>query len=145
LKKLYRSLAKAMHPDLADGEQDRQRRHEFMIRVNEAYARSDEAGLRGILVQWQHSPEVVKGDSVAAELVRAIRKIARAQARLRTIDEEMRKLKASEIYLLKSKVDEAAKSGRNMLNELAARIDRDIRMTRERLPAYERAGKGEPG
>jgi len=47
LKKLYREVAKRVHPDLATEESERQRRHELMAEANRAYAEGDEARLHG--------------------------------------------------------------------------------------------------
>jgi len=138
LKKLYRAVAKAMHPDLADGEDDRTRRHMFMVRVNEVYARGDEERLHAILLEWEHSPEFVKGDSVAAELVRMIRKIARGEERLETIHAEMDKLTHCELYLLKAKVEEAEKSGRDLLGELSVQVTQEVQEARTRLEDYQK-------
>ena len=41
LKRLYRDVAKAMHPDLADNDEERGHRHVFMSRANEAYEASN--------------------------------------------------------------------------------------------------------
>lgn len=86
LKKLYREAAKAIHPDLATDDAERARRQKIMAEVNDAYAEGDEERLRAILRHWEASPESVKGEGAAAELVRTIRKIAQAQHRLRAIE-----------------------------------------------------------
>jgi hypothetical protein len=137
LKTLYRSAAKALHPDLADGEADRQRRHQFMIRVNEAYSKGDEQKISAILTEWQHSPEYVKGDSVAAELVRMIRKLARGQERIRGIEEQMQKMKKGELFLLKIRVEKEEAGGRDLLDELASEVANEIREARKRLEQLE--------
>ena len=46
LKTLYRTLARRLHPDLAATDAERERRHEWMARVNEAYRRQDAEALR---------------------------------------------------------------------------------------------------
>lgn len=46
-RKLFRELVRKAHPDLAQDEDERKRRDEFITRVNAAYARGDEALLRG--------------------------------------------------------------------------------------------------
>jgi DnaJ-class molecular chaperone len=49
LQKLYRQVAKAMHPDLGTDDKDRARRNTFMARANEAYEKGSEASLKTIL------------------------------------------------------------------------------------------------
>lgn len=55
-RKLYRELARKAHPDLAQEEGERQRREEFITRVNAAYARGDEAMLRELSEEWAAGP-----------------------------------------------------------------------------------------
>ncbi|MGW6061142.1 hypothetical protein [Streptomyces sp. NPDC055189] len=55
-RKLYRELVRKSHPDLAQDDQERGRRDEFITRVNAAYARGDEALLRELSDEWAAGP-----------------------------------------------------------------------------------------
>lgn len=55
-RRLYRELARKVHPDLAREDAERQRREEFITRVNAAYARGDEAQLRELSDEWAAGP-----------------------------------------------------------------------------------------
>ncbi|WP_105975439.1 J domain-containing protein [Streptomyces geranii] len=55
-RKLYRELARKAHPDLAQDEDERARRDEFISRVNAAYARGDEGLLRELAEEWAAGP-----------------------------------------------------------------------------------------
>ncbi|MFI6419343.1 hypothetical protein ACIBG6_18370 [Streptomyces sp. NPDC050842] len=55
-RRLYRELARKAHPDLAREDAERQRREEFITRVNAAYARGDEAQLRELSDEWAAGP-----------------------------------------------------------------------------------------
>ncbi|CAM5576750.1 J domain-containing protein OS=Streptomyces alboniger OX=132473 GN=CP975_17945 PE=4 SV=1 [Streptomyces alboniger] len=55
-RKLYRELARKAHPDLAQEEGERQRREEFITRVNAAYARGDKVLLRELSEEWAAGP-----------------------------------------------------------------------------------------
>lgn len=50
VRKLFRDVAKMIHPDVA-GDEERDRRHALMVEANRAYALGDEAQLRAILDQ----------------------------------------------------------------------------------------------
>ncbi len=89
LKTLYRDVAKAIHPDLASDDSEHPLRTKLMAEANSAYASGDEARLEAILAEWRTSPDAVKGSGVAADLVRVIRRIARVQRRLASIEEEI--------------------------------------------------------
>ncbi|MBI2322112.1 MAG: J domain-containing protein [Chloroflexi bacterium] len=135
LRKLFREVAKQVHPDLATDDAERARRTRLMAEANDAYRAGDEARLQAILSRWEASPEAVKGEGVAAELVRVIRKIAQVEERLRAIDAELARLKATDLYQLKAKVDEAEQQGRDLLADMAAAVDDDIAAARTRLEA----------
>ncbi|MEU3736712.1 J domain-containing protein [Streptomyces sp. NPDC032198] len=55
-RKLYRELVRKSHPDLAQDDQERARREEFITRVNAAYARGDEPLLRELSEEWAAGP-----------------------------------------------------------------------------------------
>ncbi len=133
LKKLYREVAKSIHPDLATDNDDRARRQRFMAEANKAYEEGNEIRLREILREWESSPEAVKGDGVAAELIRVIRKIAQVQERLRTIEATIADLQSFDLYRLKSAVESAEAEERDLLAEMASRLDRQIAEARQRL------------
>ena len=137
LKKLFREVAKRIHPDLATNDADRARREKLMAEVNLAYENGDEAKLRSILADWESSPDTVEGKGVGAELIRVIRKIAQIQKRLTNIDAEIQQLSTSDLYQLKAKADEAEKQGRDLLEEMAAQVEQRIEAAKERVASVE--------
>src|SRR3990172_5564597 len=133
LKKLYREVAKSIHPDLSTDEEERARRQQLMADANRAYEEGDEERLQAILREWESSPESVKGEGPGAELVRVIRKIAQVEERLPTIEIEIAQLKESDLYKLKIKAEEAEKERRDLLSEMAGQIDKQIADASKRL------------
>jgi len=133
LKKLYREVAKRIHPDLAEDDSERLKREKLMAKANRAYQECDGEKLRAILAEWEESPESVKGKGSGAELVRLIRKIAQVEGRLRTIELEMAQIKESDLYELKKKVEEAKMQGSDLLSEMASRVEDEITSASERL------------
>jgi hypothetical protein len=127
LKQLYRDLAKKVHPDLAPDDQTRERRHRFMQEVNQAYSEGNEERLRFLLNEWESSPDSVSGEGTGAELIRIIRQIARVRVRIEAIIQEMEHHKESELYILKLKIDEVQDEGRDLLSEMAAEVDGQIK------------------
>ncbi|MFJ9636969.1 J domain-containing protein [Streptomyces sp. NPDC101178] len=55
-RKLYRELARKAHPDLAQNEPERERRDEFITRVNAAYGRGDVELLKELAAEWAAGP-----------------------------------------------------------------------------------------
>lgn len=133
LKKLYREVAKRIHPDLAIDEKERTRRQQLMADANRAYEEGDEAKLRAILEEWESSPESVKGEGTATELVRVIRMIAQVENRLRVIETKIAHLKESDLYQLRTEVETAENEGRDLLTEMALRVKEKIALANERL------------
>jgi hypothetical protein len=144
LKQLYRDVAKSMHPDLADTEQARLVRHEFMIRANQAYEAGDEAGLLSVFQEWEHSPAAVAGDGAAADLVRAIRKIDACERRLFAIGREIEELQTTGLFGMKMMSEEARQFERDLMAEMTARIDADIAIARQQLAALEQRASSDP-
>jgi hypothetical protein len=132
LRTLYRQTAKLLHPDLTLDPDQKEIRKRLMAEVNDAYADGDEERIKQILRDWQASPENVEGKGAGADLVRIIRKIAQVEARLRAISEELEQIRESELFQLNSKIAEAEAGGRDLLGEMAARLDEQI------LEAYRR-------
>jgi len=126
LKKLYRDVAKRVHPDLATDEADRAHRERSMAEANRAYQQSDIDALRRILEEYESSPESVQGTGVAADLVRVIRQIRQLHTRLVQIELEIVSLGASDIAKLKIKAEEVSDQGRNLLAEMARDVKRRI-------------------
>jgi DnaJ-domain-containing protein 1 len=133
LKKLYRQVAKQIHPDLATDEAEKVRRQDLMAQANEAYERGDEERLRAILQNWESSPESVKGEGVAMELIRVIRKISQCRSRLVTINQEIEVLMKTELFELKYQVDRARETGQDLLADMAEHLDDQIAEAQERL------------
>lgn len=133
LRELYRQAAKLLHPDLAVDPSQRDIRKQRMAEVNAAYEDGDEAKLREIIRNWHASPETVEGSGTAADLVRAIRKIAQVESRLHGIALEFERIRAGELFDLSQKTAAAKEEGRDLLAEMAARIDGQIADARRRL------------
>ncbi len=79
LKRLYREVAKCVHPDLAIDSLEHERRNKYMSDATQAYQEGDENRLQRILDDWKSSPEAIKGEGIGADLVRIIRKIDQVQ------------------------------------------------------------------
>ena len=85
MKRIYRDVAKRIHPDLTSDREDWATRQQLMARANEAYERGDEPALAKILNEYESSPEAFQGDGPGAELIRVIRRISQVRGRLAEI------------------------------------------------------------
>ncbi len=133
MKRLYREVARRVHPDLTTDDADRVKRQELMAKANQAYMHGDQAALSRVFEAYECSPESVHGDGAGADLVRTIRRISQARSRLEEINVEVKALLASDAKRLRTQFDEAAKAGRDLFSDLAARIDTEIASARADL------------
>jgi DnaJ-class molecular chaperone len=133
LKRRYREVAKAIHPDLTTDTADRARRQELMAEANAAYQKGDETRLAKVLDVYESCPEAVQGDGAGAELVRVIRKLSLMKNRLGEIEIELQNLFNSDIYLLKVQIEEAQEQGRDLLSEMAEKVRKRITDSKERM------------
>ncbi|MCX7427834.1 MAG: molecular chaperone DnaJ [Planctomycetia bacterium] len=141
LNTLYRQVAKELHPDLTTDEAERARRQQAMAELNRAFEECDVERIKQILDRWRSSPEQVRGDDTAAQLVRTIREIAQARKRLAAIKTEIEELLQGELASLKKQVEEAAARGQDLLAEIAGRLDAQIDQTRTRLKEVSKVGQ----
>jgi hypothetical protein len=135
VRKLFRDVARIIHPDLAGDEHARDRRHALMVQANRAYAMRDEEQLRRILESWERSPEAVQGSDPAATRLRLERRLSQIEEHLEACGRDLAALQASRLYELKAMVDEAAAGGRDLVAEMVRRLQRDIMAATNRLDA----------
>jgi hypothetical protein len=134
VRKLFRDVARMIHPDLAD-DHTRDRRHALMVEANRAYALRDEAELRRILDTWGRSPEAVQGSDDGAMRLRLERRLAQLEERLSTCARDLETLQASPLFALKTTVDEAAARGQDLVADMVRRLKRDVLAATNRLEA----------
>ncbi len=134
-RKLFRDVAKAIHPDLALDESTRDRRHALMVEANRAYALGDEEQLRFILDAWERSPEAVQGLDPEATRLRLVRRIAQIEEQQDMLARDLAALKDSPLGRLKAMVDDAAATGKDLVRDMIGRLKRDILVATNRLDA----------
>lgn len=127
VKKLYRQLAQKIHPDRARDEQDRAWRTQLMAEANRAYRSSDESSLREILALWQEgagrTPTARAASAAPAGLMA---QVANVRRRLAEIEGELNRIYGSRLYELFSAANMARRQGRDLLQEMADRLDLQI-------------------
>jgi hypothetical protein len=135
VRKLFRDVARIIHPDLAADEHTRDRRHALMVEANRAYQLRDAEQLRRILEQWERSPEAVQGSDPAAMRLRLERHLTQIEDDLALCARDLAALEASQLYKLKAMVDDAAARGQDLVADMVRRLKRDILAATNRLDA----------
>jgi hypothetical protein len=135
VRKLFRDVARIIHPDLADDEHTRDRRHALMVEANRAYQARDAEQLRRILDTWERSPEAVQGSDPGAMRLRLERRLVQIGEDLALCARDLEAMQASQLFKLKAMVDEAADKGQDLVAEMVRRLRRDILAATNRLDA----------
>ena len=135
IRKLFRDVAKAIHPDLAHDAVTRDRRHSLMVEANRAYAVGDEEQLRAILQAWERSPEAVQGTDQEAMRLRLVRRIEQIDEQLDALAGELTTMQESSLGKLKAMVDDEAAKGKDLIKDMVRRLKRDIVVATNRLDA----------
>ena len=135
VRKLFRDVAKAIHPDLAEDDEARNRRHSLMVEANRAYALGDEEQLRAILQAWERSPEAVAGSDSDAMRLRLGRRIEQVEAQIEMLAAATAELRDSSLWKLKTMVDDEAAKGNDLIKDMIRRLNRDILVASNRLDA----------
>ena len=112
VRKLFRDVAKVIHPDLARDADTRDRRHSLMIEANCAYALGDEA-----------------------TRLRLVRRIAQIEEQLELVANAHAMLQESPMWQLRKMVDEEAAKGKDLVKDMVRRLKRDILVATNRLDA----------
>ena len=122
LKKLFRELARLIHPDHAYDLADERRRTRLMAQANDAFRRDDPATLRRLLHGYdpQHTP--TNREQLAAELARVTTQLQQVQADIALVQTTLEELNNSEMSQLEQAVIAHALEGRDLLAEMAARV-----------------------
>ena len=132
-KKVYHNLAKIIHPDLAIDNEEREKRHGLMAKLNDAYSGGDQNLLNKLVEEYRDSPDLVKGDTIGDKLVRMIRQISQVTRRLKELREEKLEVELSELFVLREKVRNEQLEGRNLLSQMAERTKTHIKKAKRRL------------
>ena len=104
-----------------------------MAELNAAYSSGDQIKLNKLVEDYRNSPDLVTGDTIGDELVRAIRQISQVKIRLKELIEERFAAEASELYTLRKKVETEMTEGRDLLAQMSARTRVHIKKSERRL------------
>ncbi len=132
LQSLYRKLAKRFHPDKAAHTEEKHRRKQLMPLINRAYNEQDVQILERLSIGETDIAMQAEG-SIAEkkeQLQTKLRSLHRATSELRS---EINRVKTGRTYQLKQQVENAEKSGSDLLTTLAADLKRKVQSSRAQL------------
>ena len=138
LRSIYLALVKKAHPDLGKDDDDRRHRHDFMLRVNQAYRNGDASALQALADEWALGGDPVEGGNFGERLVRLIRQISDVRNRIVAVDSEIENVKNSEDYLLVNQAEQARSEGRDLIAEHVASTEEHVADLKSQIADIER-------
>ncbi|PTL79577.1 molecular chaperone DnaJ [Vitiosangium sp. GDMCC 1.1324] len=144
LKRLHRRLARLLHPDLAQSDEERTRLDSLMARVNVAYEAGDRTTLELIAakVGAGDTTDSLTDEERLAHLERRIRILSTAAHSLRQQRESLRSTATARLH---EEASRRAAEGRDYLAETRAEMDEELhglaQDARARLRQLERAAR----
>ena len=133
LKRIFRDVAKAVHPDRALDDAARFRRHSLMAEANRAYAEQDEDRLLLILRASQQNPDTVIADTPEAAEARLAGRAVELEMRLADLERDFAAVRGSAIARLQRRIDETRAQGWDLFAEMLLHVRREIARARARL------------
>jgi len=139
MKKRFRQLAQKIHPDRADNETDRAWRTQLMSEANRAYRAGDMAALDEVLALWLEGLQAgrptgpVPSPPTFSEENRLAAEASRIRQRIGHIALELDRLYGSKLYELFAAGRVAARQGRDLLVEIADRLDQQIARLKDEI------------
>lgn len=141
VKRLFRQIAQKIHPDRATDEADRAWRTQLMSEANRAYRAGDETALQEVAALWQEGqqscPESAEEGIAVSPAPTLLRQVERMRARLLEIERELQKLFGSKLYELFIAARQAKRLGRDLLAEMAEKLDYTLNQLNQQLAANE--------
>ena len=139
MKKLYRTLTKKYHPDLAKDDEDRDFRTAMMVEVNEAYKTEDGTKLQALVDDLDSQPlppikPVIEPTLTSAEIIQKLKDdLYHTEHRLRKVHAELQSLPNKSSVRLSLEVKLARRRGRDLIAEMIDNLNKKIaRKTVER-------------
>lgn len=128
VKRRFRELAQKIHPDRAADEADRAWRTQLMSEANRAYRAGDASALNEIAELWAEGRRsaTLVANSDPGTVAQLRTQIERLRRRFNEIKQELARLFGSKLYELFLAARHAGRYGRDLLGEMAERLDRQI-------------------
>lgn len=121
LKRLFRRLARLLHPDLARDDAERERLHGLMAQVNAAYERQDRPELE-LLADRLGAGEPLDGLTDEQRLAYLSRRLTALEQAAHSLRQQRDALKATSTHRLMEEVRRRAEAGRDYFAETRAEL-----------------------
>ena len=125
-RRLFLSLARQIHPDLAADAAEGRRRHEVMAEATLAYRDNNDRRLQWLLEHWRAESEPILGFGYGSQWSRTNRQIAWVRYRIRELQYSLGQLHSSPVARIMHEHEIARTSGRNLILDMRSQIQTDL-------------------
>jgi hypothetical protein len=129
LRTVYRQLAKRFHPDLALTQDERIRRQEMMLRINEAFGERNLAALEAIARETERDDPAFGFRPIVERLAWATLEIVRLDGMIAQLETQIGSLRSSRTYeywrateLIDDTIDRLAAEAKDKSEKLTAKL-----------------------
>ncbi len=133
LKAIYRELAKRYHPDMAKTKEEEKRFHKIMAEINQAYNDKDLSRMEEIFMKLKTPEKVFFQETLEEKLERLLNECEKLDKIVLKLQDELSSIRNSDTYILKTRVEEAARERRDLLKEMEEDLKAKITMKEEKL------------
>jgi hypothetical protein len=132
-KRIYRDLARRYHPDLARTPEERERREQMMLRVNQAFRERDLSALQALHRAGEIDDPAFEERPLAARVAWAVEEVSRLDTLIADLGTELGTVRASDTHRLwrrcqanPSVLDKLAEDLRVQLEAARIRLDETL-------------------
>ncbi len=126
LKELYRELVKKYHPDMARGSEEKEKLHQIMTDINEAYKAKDLSKLEELALRLAgiEKPEII--ETLEVKFDRLLKESQHLDEIIHNLKKAIENIEQSDTYKFKEKVVQARTEGKDILDDLIKDLNEQI-------------------
>jgi hypothetical protein len=129
LRRVYRDLAKRCHPDFAGDDDDRARRQEQMLQINDAFRRRDLDALRALRHEVEADDPLFSARPLTERLAWTLTELQRLDERLAMLRAESLALRGSDLHRLWKRHE----AGESIFDDLRDDLEAQLAADADRL------------
>jgi hypothetical protein len=141
IRRVYRELAKRFHPDLAPSSEERERREEIMLRINDAFRERDLNSLQRLVRETERDDPAFEERPLAKKLAWAKAEVARLDGVMEDLEHQIGAMRKSNTYSMWHSIDSCDVAVDQLTIDARTKLIRLKDRLEERIIVYERTAK----
>jgi hypothetical protein len=141
IRRVYRELAKRFHPDLAANPEERRRREEIMLRINDAFHDRDLNSLQRLVRETERDDPAFEERPLAQKLAWAQAEVARLDGVVDELEHQIGTMRRSDTYPMWHSTDSCDVAIDRLTIDARSKLIRLKDRLEERILVFERTAK----